>query len=123
MPGHRIPRTIIAIHAIATIGVAFWLVMAVRALLDGAGDAAVVVALAIVLGGAHVAVSAWTSRRSGRAVAAMVFILVGDALLTLLVDWRAIVLVGATIVLLLLARTPSARAWFRSAPRGVASQS
>lgn len=109
------PGPIVTIHVLAAIGILFWLSMVVQAFATGASNALIVLLLAIVLGGAHLAIWVWTSRHSSRAIWAMWFILIGDSLLTLLVDVKAIILVIATIVLLLLARTASARAWY-SAP-------
>lgn len=42
----------------------------------------------------------------------MWFVVIGDSLLTIFVNWQAILLVGFTVVLLLLTRAPSARRWF-----------
>ena len=42
----------------------------------------------------------------------MWFILIGDSLLTIFVNWHAILLVLFTFVLLLLTRAPSARRWY-----------
>lgn len=109
------PGPIVTIHVLAAIGILFWLAMVVQAFVAGASNAALVLLLAIALGGAHLAIWVWTSRHSRMAIWAMWFVLVGDALLTLLVDVKAVILVIATVVLLVLARTPSARAWYAGA--------
>ena len=109
------PGPILTIHILAAIGILFWLSMVIQSFAAGSSNALIVLLLAIVLGGAHLAIWIWTSRHSRRAIWAMWFILVGDSLLTIFVDVKAIILVIATIVLLLLARTPSARAWYTSA--------
>lgn len=109
------PGPILTIHILAAIGILFWISMVVQTFSSGASNALVVLVLAIVLGGAHLGIWIWTSRHSRKAIWAMWFILVGDSLLTIFVDVKAIVLVGFTIVLLLLTRAPSARAWYTSA--------
>lgn len=86
--------------------------MTVQAFVAGDSNAAMVLLLALVLGGAHVAISVFTARHDHKALIAMWFILVGDTLLTVFVNWKAIALVLFTIGLLLLARTSSARAWY-----------
>lgn len=108
------PAPIIAIHVLAAIGVLFWLSEIITTFVDQNHVAAVFV-IGVVLGGAHVLISYFTSRRSRRAYAAMWFVVIGDSLLTIFVNWHAIALVGFTIVLLLLTRVPSARRWFTSA--------
>lgn len=105
------PGTVRAIHAIAWVGVAFWVVMVVRAFTGGEESRWSVLGLAIVLGGAHVLVSVLASRRSPRLIWPMWVILVGDLLLSLLVTPKALVLVAATIALLLLARAGATRRW------------
>lgn len=111
-----VPKPVIAIHVMAMIGVLFWISQAVGAVRTGE-DPWPVVLIAVVLGGAHVAISVLTARRSRAAVGAMMVVLVGDTLLTAFVDWRAILLVAFTIVLLLLTRTTGARDWFRTPGR------
>jgi len=110
-PGRLGPAPIIAIHVLAATGVLFWLSQIVTAFVD-ANHAWVVLALGIVLGGAHVLISRFTSQHSRKALGAMWFILIGDSLLTLFVNWHAILLVLFTVVLLLLTRAPSARRWY-----------
>lgn len=107
----NVPGPVIAIHVMAMIGVLFWVSQVVAAFSAGT-DPWPVVLTAVVLGGAHVAISVFTARRSRAAVAAMLVVLVGDTLLAAFVDWRAVLLVIFTIVLLLLTRTSSARSWF-----------
>lgn len=106
------PAPIVTIHVLAAIGILFWLSMVFQAFTTGASNALLVLALAIVLGGAHVMIWVWTSRHSRRAIWAMWFVFVGDSLLTIFVDVKAIVLVIFTIVLLLLTRPASARDWY-----------
>lgn len=112
MTADRLPRPIVAIHVFATIGVLFWLSMVVGAFTGGSDRAWLILALAVVLGGAHVAISLFTRGHSRKAVAAMWFVFIGDTLLTVFIDWKAIVLVLFTVGLLLLSRMTSARAWF-----------
>ncbi len=105
------PAPIIAIHVLAAIGVVFWISEIITAFVDQ-NHVAAVVFLGVVLGGAHVLISRFTSKHSRRAFAAMWFVVIGDSLLTIFVNWQAILLVAFTIVLLLLTRVPSARRWF-----------
>lgn len=111
MSAERAPGTVRAIHALAWVGVAFWLVMVVRAFTGGEDGRWAVLALALVLGGAHVCISVLAARRSPRLIWPMWVILIGDLLLSLLVTPKALVLVGATIALLLLARAGATRRW------------
>lgn len=112
-PGtRRVPAPIIAIHVLAGVGVLFWLSTIVEAFLGDGGNAWGVAILGFVLGGAHVAISWLTHRRSRLVYAAMWFVFAGDSALAVLVDPRAVVLVLFTAVLLLLTRVPSARRWF-----------
>ncbi len=108
------PAPIIAIHVLAIIGVLFWLSTIVGAFIEDSPSKWYVAAVGLVLGGAHVAISRFTSLHSTRAFAAMWFVFVGDSLLSVFVDWQAIALVLFTVVLLLLTRFPSARTWFDS---------
>jgi len=113
-PSHgsgRPPAPIIAIHVLAAIGVLFWISMVVQAFTSGSGNTWGVVALAVILGGAHVLIWVLASRHSARVTWPMWFVLIGDSLLTLFVDLKAILLVSAAIVLLILTRPASARAW------------
>ncbi len=88
--------------------------MIIQALMGGADDAWQVVLVGLVLGGAHVAISMLTSRHSSKAVLAMWFVFIGDSLLALFIDWKAVLLVLFTVLLLALTRLPSSRAWFAS---------
>lgn len=110
--GRMGPAPIIAIHVMAGIGVLFWASMILQAVMGDVDSPGGVVAVGVVLGGAHVAISWLTHRRSRLVYAAMWFVLLGDAALAALVDPRAVFLVMFTVVLLLLTRVPSARRWF-----------
>lgn len=107
----RRPGPILAIQILGYVGVAFWTVTILRAFLDDAASAWPVLLVGLVLGGAHVIISVGAARHSRIVYAAMWFILVGDSLLTLFIDVRAIVLVLFTVVLLLLTRPRAAREW------------
>lgn len=111
-PARPVPVRIIEI--LGYIGVLFWAVTIVRALVDDASSAWPVLLVGIVLGGAHVVIAVGAARRRRIVYAAMWFVLVGDSLLTVFVDVRAIALVLFTVVLLLLTRPAAARAWFAS---------
>lgn len=106
------PAPVLGVIALAAIGILFWTSMTVQAFSAGADNRWVVLSLAIVLGGAHVAALLWTVAHSRKAHYALWFIIVGDSLLTILADWRAILLVGFTIVMLALTRTRAARSWY-----------
>jgi hypothetical protein len=105
------PAPILAIHILAAVGVLFWISQIIGAFIDGARPWAVLV-VGVVLGGAHVLISRFTTLHSRKAFAAMWFVVIGDSLLTIFVSWKAIGLVGFTIVLLLLTRTAAGRRWF-----------
>jgi hypothetical protein len=105
------PGPIIAIHILAIIGVLFWISQIVGAFVAGEHQWAVLI-VGIILGGAHVLISRFTTVHSRKAMAAMWVVLIGDSLLTIFVNVEAILLVGFTVVLLLLTRAPSARRWF-----------
>jgi|OM-RGC.v1.030499773 hypothetical protein len=98
----------------AFIGVLFWVSTIIQAILGGFPQGWVVVPVGIVLGGAHVAISLLTARHDRRTVGVMWFVFVSDSLLAIFVDYRAVVLVLFTVVLLLLARMTGARKWFLS---------
>jgi hypothetical protein len=106
------PPPIIAIHILAFIGVLFWLSTILQAFFAGSGNSIAVLFVGVVLGGAHIAISRFTTFHNRRAFAAMWFVLVSDSLLAIFVNPMAIVLVLFTVVLLLLTRTSSAKAWF-----------
>jgi hypothetical protein len=108
------PAPIIAIHVLAIIGVLFWLSTIVGAFIEDSSSKWYVAVVGLVLGGAHVAISRFTSLHSTRAFVAMWFVFIGDSLLAIFVDWQAIALVLFTVVLLLLTRIRSARLWFAS---------
>lgn len=105
------PAPILAIHVLAAVGVLFWISQIIGAFIDGTRPWAVLL-VGVILGGAHVLISRFTTMHSRRVFAAMWFIVIGDSLLTIFVNWKAIALVGFTIVLLLLTRTPAGRRWF-----------
>ena len=109
---NRHPVPVLTIEIIGYIGVAFWATMIVRAWLDGSASAIWVTLLGIVLGGAHIVIAVGAAQRRRIAFAAMWFVVVSDTLLTIFVDVKAIVLVGATILMLILTRTRSAREWW-----------
>jgi hypothetical protein len=106
------PAPIIAIHVLAMIGVLFWLSTIVSTFISDSSNKWFVAVVGLVLGGAHVAISRFTSLHSTRAFVAMWFVFLGDSLLAIFVDWQAIALVLFTVVLLLLTRVRSARIWF-----------
>lgn len=106
------PGPVLSVCALAVIGILFWTSMTVQAFSTSASNAWLVLTLAIVLGGAHLAALLWTIAHSRKAHLALWFIIVGDSLLTVFVDWKAILLVGFTIVMLVLTRTRAARSWY-----------
>ena len=108
------PAPILTIHVLALIGVLFWLSTIIQAVVAGMSDSWAVIPVGIVLGGAHVAISRLTARHDRRAVAVMWFVFISDALLAIFVNYLAVVLVLFTVVLLILARTSSAKEWFTS---------
>ena len=108
----KIPPSIIGIGLLAIIGILFWTVTTVQAFTTDATNKWFVLALAVILGGAHAAALVWTRRHSRRAHLALWFIIIGDSLLTIFAAWQAIVLVGFTIVMLALTRTQAAKAWY-----------
>jgi large-conductance mechanosensitive channel len=108
------PAPILAIHALALIGVLFWISTIIQAVVAGLSDSWAVIPVGIVLGGAHVAISRLTARHDRRAVAVMWFVFISDALLAIFVNYLAVVLVLFTVVLLILARTSTAKEWFTS---------
>lgn len=110
------PASIRAIEVMGGIGVAFWIVTVLRSFIDGAGNAVGVLALGLVLGGAHVVVALGARQRSIAYVYAIGFIFVGDLLLAIFVDTRAFALVAFTVVLGALAATSPARQWLRTQP-------
>jgi hypothetical protein len=95
------------------IGIAFWAVTIVRAFIEGAGNAFVVLLVGLVLAAAHAVVAIGANRRSITYLYAIGFIFVGDLLLAIFVDSRAFALVAFTVVLGVLAATPPARRWQR----------
>lgn len=107
-----VPGPVLGVCALAVIGILFWTSMTVQAFTSGADNQWIVLTLAIVLGGAHAAALVWTVAHSRKAHLALWFIVIGDSLLTVFVDWQAILLVGFTIVMLMLTRTRAARAWY-----------
>jgi len=109
------PPAIILIHILAMIGVLFWLATIIQAFATGSENAIAVLLVGAVLGGAHIAISRFTTLHNRKAIAAMWFVLVSDSLLTIFVNRMAIVLVLFTIVLLLLTLTTAVKMWFQNA--------
>ena len=107
------PVPIRAIEIMGAIGIAFWAVTIVRAFIEGSGNAFVVLLVGLVLAAAHAVVAIGANRRSITYLYAIGFIFVGDLLLAIFVDSRAFALVAFTVVLGVLAATPSARRWQR----------
>lgn len=107
-----IPAPVLGIIALAAVGILFWTSMTVQAFTSGADNRWIVLCLAIVLGGAHVAALLWTLAHSRKAHYALWFIIVGDSLLTVFANWQAVLLVGFTIVMLALTRARTARSWY-----------
>jgi hypothetical protein len=114
----RAPLPIRAIEVMGGIGIAFWVVTIVRSLIDDAAGSLGVVIVGVVLGGAHLVVALAAHRRSIAYVYAIAFIFIGDLALAIWVDPQAFALVAFTVVLGILAATPSARAWTRAASQG-----
>lgn len=112
-PGRPVPVRIIEI--LGYVGVIFWIVTIVRAFIDDASSAWPVLLVGIVLGSAHVVIAVGAAQRRRIVYAAMWLVLIGDSLLTVFVEVRAIALVLFTVVLLLLTRPAAARAWFAAA--------
>ena len=108
----KMPGPVIGVAALAIIGILFWLSMTVQAFAAADTNRWFVLALAVILGGAHVAALVWTLTLSRKAHWALWTIILGDSLLTLLVNWQAALLVGFTIVMLLLTRTHGAKTWY-----------
>lgn len=114
----RAPLSIKAIEVMGAIGIAFWVVTIIRSLIDDAAGSLGVVVVGVVLGGAHVVVALAAARRSIAYVYAIGFIFFGDLALAIWVDPQAFALVAFTVVLGVLATTPSARAWTRGRAQG-----
>ena len=108
------PTPIIFIHVLAFIGVGFWISMIISALTIGGDDVWAVVLAGLILGGAHVAISVFTSKHSTKAYVAMWFVFISDSALALFVNPQAVVLILFTVVLLGLTRFPSSKIWFSS---------
>lgn len=90
----------IAVHVLATIGVAFWVVTFIRTALDQIDASVVKVGLlALVLGGSHALISMSTTRGSVAAIWLTVFVFVSDSLLGIFVNPMAFLLAGFTVVL------------------------
>jgi hypothetical protein len=106
------PLPIIMIHVLAILGVLFWLSTIIQAFATSADGAIAVLLIGVILGGAHIAISRFTTLHNRKAIGAMWFVFVGDSLLTIFVNPLAIILVLFTVVLLLLTMAPSAKVWF-----------
>jgi len=100
------------------IGIAFWVVTILRSVIDDAAGSLDVLAVGVILGGAHLVVALAASRRSIAYVYAIAFIFIGDLALAIWVNPQAFALVAFTVVLGILAATPSARAWLREPVQG-----
>ena len=100
------------------IGIAFWVVTIIRSLVDDAAGILGVLIVGVILGGAHLVVALAAHRRSIAYVYAIGFIFIGDLALAIWVDPQAFALVAFTVVLGILAATPSARAWTRAPVQG-----
>ena len=100
------------------IGVVFWVVTIARSLIADAASGLGVVVVGVVLGGAHVVVAVAAHRRSPIYLYAIGFIFFADLALAIWVDPQAFALVTFTVVLGILAATPSARAWLRAPVQG-----
>lgn len=109
------PAPIIAIHVLASIGVLYWILQIFQALTIGESSLGTglvsTIALAVVLGGAHVMTYIWSAQGSRRVYAAIWLIVIGDSLLTIFVSTSAILLVMFTLVMLALTLPTSAREW------------
>ena len=112
------PLSIRAIEVMGGIGIAFWVVTIVRSLIGDAAGSLAVLIVGLILGGAHLVVALAAERRSVAYVYAIGFIFIGDLALAIWVDPQAFVLVAFTVVLGILAATPSARAWLRDTVQG-----
>lgn len=108
------PAPILGIHVLALIGVLFWASTIIQALIAGLPDGWAVIPLGVVLGGAHVAISYFTTHHNRRAFAAIWFVFFADGLLAIFVNPLATILVLFTVVLLILAHTSTAKEWFQS---------
>ena len=117
--GHDMRRSSgskIIVHALAFIGVTFWLVMIVRALMGvGQYTGWKLIVTGLVLGAAHLLISLFTRRRSAAAIPLIWFVLVADLLQGVFVNPKVFLLVGASIILLA-AGYACRRAWNAAAP-------
>jgi len=115
---NRVPLPVRAIEVMGGIGIAFWVVTIVRSLIDDAAGSLGVLIVGLILGGAHLVVALAAGRRSVAYIYAIAFIFIGDLALAIWVDPHAFALVAFTVVLGILAATPSARAWLRDPVQG-----
>lgn len=101
----------IVVHALAIVGVAFWVVMVVRAMM-GVGDhtGPKLYVAALLLGGAHLLISVSTRRRTPLALSLTWLVTGADVILALAVNPKAWVLVGASIVMIV-AGNACRRSW------------
>jgi len=100
------------------IGVAFWAVTIIQSLIADAASSLGVILVGVILGGAHVVVAVAAHRRSSIYLYAIGSIFFGDLALAIWVDPQAFALVAFTVVLGILAATPSARACLRDPVQG-----
>ncbi len=110
----QIPWPIRLIQVLGGVGIVFWIIMIVRALMDDASSAVGVVIVGLVLGSAHLVMSVGASRRSRVVYYAIAFILVGDSALAIWVDPQAFALVLFTLVLAGLGSMGASRSWLRT---------
>ncbi len=97
-------KLIALIHALAYLGIAFWVAIFIMALIGQfASNRWPVMALAIAFGLLHFAISWLTAKRSLLVITLGWVLLVADAGLVFFVTWRAAILLIASVVLLVAA--------------------
>ncbi len=95
-------RAATVVQVFAWVGVAFWIWMVIKRILDGWPEASgVVVVLAVVLGGSHYLISRLTSIESVVALWLTWFVFISDLALSIFINPKALVLVAATVVMLI----------------------
>lgn len=99
---HKRSTAATVVQVLAWVGVGFWIWMVVKRIIDGWPEGSIVVVLlAIVLGGSHVLISRFTTLRSNVAIWLTWWVLIADLGLTFFVNLKALVLVGASVVILI----------------------